>query len=96
MPEVATLSKENRVTLLKKISFPSGIRRWVLFLSFCLPSYLGAVSLLPIADTYGGTPLVLVAALLVVLLPGWFTVILALNLSRPKMREVLKSRDHSP
>ena len=94
MPELATLSKEDRVTLMKSC-LPFRSRRWVLFLSF-LPTCVGAPSLLPIADTYGGTPLVLVAAMLVALPQVWFTVIVALNLLRPKMREVLKSRDHLP
>lgn len=95
MPELATLSKEDRATLVKSC-LPSGWRRWVLHLLFVVPGCVGAVSLLTIARIYGWITPVLVAALLVVfLLPGWFTIILAVNLSRPKMREVLKSRDHS-
>ena len=94
MPELATLSKEDRLTLVKSC-WPSGWRRWVSILSFFLLTVVGAASLLPIAETYGGTPLVLVAAMLVGLPPGWFAIILACNLMRPKMREVLKSCDHT-
>ena len=94
IPELASLSKEDRLALVQESKL-SGKRWRLVYVTFILLVVGGGSSLVPMAMNYGGIPLMLVAALFATLLAGWLSLTLGLNLMRPKMREVLKSRHHS-